>query len=137
MQPSLGFLEKILDGSKKIESRWYRSKRAPWGKIRAGETIFFKNSGEPVVLKAKAGEIIQFSDFGPATVLKILKKYGKDIGIEAGEISKFYAGFKDKRYCILIYLKDAQRVKPFGINKKGFGAMSAWITAKDINKIKL
>ncbi len=136
MQPSLVFLEKIVEGSKKIESRWLKFKRAPWDKIKPGETVFFKNSGGPVSAKAKAGRVIQFSDLNPRAVLEILKKYGKDIGIGTEEIPEFYSRFKDKKYCVLIYLKSARKIKPFSINKKGFGAMSAWITVDSVRKIQ-
>lgn len=136
MQKSLGFLEKILEGSKKIESRWYSAKRTPWGNIKHGETIFFKNSGCPVSARAKAGRVIQFSDLNPVIVLEILKKYGKDIGVETREIPEFYARFKDKKYCVLIYLNKARKIKPFNINKKGFGAMSAWIAVDSVKNIQ-
>ena len=33
-------LSKILSGEKNIESRWYTQKRAPWDKIKVGDTIF-------------------------------------------------------------------------------------------------
>lgn len=38
-------IPKILSGEKTIESRWYRTRRAPWGGIRAGDTVYFKDSG--------------------------------------------------------------------------------------------
>ena len=33
-------------------------------------------------------------------------------------------------------LKNPQEIKPFEINKTGFGAMSAWITVDSISRIK-
>ena len=48
MRKSWGLTKKILSGEKKIESRWYKSKYPPWGKIRSGEIVYFKDSGEPV-----------------------------------------------------------------------------------------
>ncbi|MDO8559127.1 MAG: hypothetical protein Q7R84_02240 [bacterium] len=33
MKKSWGLTEKILSGQKKIESRWYLSKRSPWDTI--------------------------------------------------------------------------------------------------------
>lgn len=126
-----------MDGSKKIESRWYGSKRAPWDKISLGETIFFKNSGRPVLARAQAAKIIQLENLAPAAILSLIRKYGKDIGVNRAEIKQFYNCVKDKKYCVLIFLKNARRTKPFQIDKAGFGAMSAWITAKSINKMKL
>ena len=67
-------LSKILSGEKTIESRWYMQKRTPWDKIKAGDTIFFKDSGEPVRVKAQVSEVQQF--YLPETdVSSLLKKY--------------------------------------------------------------
>ncbi|TRZ64927.1 MAG: hypothetical protein D4Q79_00400 [Spirochaetia bacterium] len=136
MRKSWGLTEKILDGRKKIESRWYLLKYKPWDNIKEKETIYFKNSGESVRIKAEVSKVIQFTDLTPKKVKKILDKYGKDDGIEKGKISEFFKRFKDKKYCILIFLKDPQEIKPFEIDKAGFGAMSAWITVDNIAKIR-
>lgn len=45
--------------------------------------------------------------------------------------------FKDKNYCLLIFLKNPREINYFDISKKGFGAMSAWITVKNIKEIKI
>jgi len=125
-----------LNGQKKIESRWYSTRRAPWDKIKAGETIYFKDSGEPVTIKARVAKVLQFADLTPKKVKKILDKYGRDDGIEKEKIPEFFARFKNKKYCLLIFLKNPIKIKPFEIDKTGFGAMSAWITIDDIKKIK-
>jgi len=48
----------------------------------------------------------------------------------------FFELFKDKKYCILIFLKNPVIIKPFKINKKGYGSMSAWICINKIDDIK-
>ncbi len=135
MRKSWGLLEKILNGRKRIESRWYKNKYRPWGRIRAGETIYFKNSSEPVTARAEVKKVLQFEDLTPGRVWTILLKYGKADGLAEKQIPEFYQKFKDKRFCLLIFLKNPQKIKPFEINKAGFGAMSSWITIDSIKKI--
>lgn len=137
MKKSWNLTDKILSGQKIIESRWYKNKYTPWDKIKIGEVIYFKNSGEPVTIRSSVKNILQFSDLNHNKVNEILKKYGKDDGIEKENIKKFYDLFKDKKYCMLIFLKNPKKIKPFNINKKGFGTMSAWITVESINLIKV
>lgn len=135
MKKSWGLLPKILGGEKTIESRWYKTRRAPWGKIFAGDTVYFKNSGEAVTVKAiveKVKEIIIDSGLGQNDVKSILEKYSHDDGITPEKIPEFTKLFTDKKYCILIYLKNPQKIKPFEISKKGYGMMSAWITTEKI-----
>ena len=137
MHKSWNLTNKILTGEKKIESRWYKNKYFPWDNIKENEIIYFKDSGDQVNIKAQASKILQFDNLNHNKVKEILYKYAKYDGIEADKIDYFYELFKDKKYCILIFLKNVQKIQPFDINKKGFGIMSAWITLKNIKKIKI
>jgi len=137
MRKSWGLLPKILGGEKVIESRWYKNKYAPWDKIKAGDIVYFKNSGEPVSIKANVSRILQFSNLTPNKVSEILNEYGVRDGINKNEIAMYYEMFKDKNYCLLIFLQKPEKITPFEINKKGFGAMSAWITVEDINRLRV
>lgn len=136
MRKSWELTEKILSGEKKIESRWYSVKYKPWGCIKKGEVVYFKDSGEPVKIKAEVNNVLQFADLTPKKVKEILGEYGKDDGIEKEKTAEFFERFKYKKYCMLIFLKNPQQIEPFEIDKTGFGAMSAWITTDDISKIK-
>lgn len=136
MRKSWKLTEKVLTGEKKIESRWYKVKYDPWDKIKSGEVVYFKNSGEPVTIKAEVDKVIQFSNLTPEKVRDILNQYGDDDGIEKERIPEFFELFKDKKYCILIFLKNPQRIEPFEVDKKGFGIMSSWITVDKISSVR-
>jgi len=120
-----------------IESRWYKNKYAPWNNIKNGDIIYFKNSGEPVTMKANVSDVLQFSNLTPTKVKEILIEYGQKDGIPENEINKYYEMFKDKNYCLLVFLKNPKKINSFRINKKGFGSMSAWVTTENIKKIKI
>ncbi len=136
MKKSWGLTDKVLSGQKKIESRWYSAKRKPWDSIKEDEVIYFKDSGGPARVKAEVSKVVQFTDLTPKKVREILDEYGKNDGIEREKVPEFFERFKNKKYCILIFLKNPQEIKPFEIDKTGFGAMSAWITVDNISKIK-
>ena len=131
MRKSWGLLPKIISGEKTIESRWYKNKVAPWGKISAGDVIYFKNSGEPVTVKVNVVKVLQFENLTLKKIRELLIKYGKEIGISDYEM------FNDKKYCLLIFLDNPKKIKPFEINKQGFGNMAAWICVEDVDRIKL
>lgn len=136
MQKSWKFTEKIATGQKTIETRWYKVKHAPWRRISPGDSIYFRNSGEPVTIQAKLSRVVNFSNLTPEKVQTILEDYGKELGLNEPDILRFFEIFKHKRYCILIYLKEAHHIQPFEINKQGFGTMSSWISVESIVKIK-
>ena len=136
MKKSWGLTQKILSGEKKIESRWYKVKYAPWDRIKPSEVVYFKDSGEPVTIKARVDKVIQFSDLTPKKVKEILYQYGQADGLGIDKIPEFFEIFENKKYCLLIFLKNPQKIEPFEIDKSGFGAMSAWISIDSVNRIK-
>ncbi len=62
MRKSWGLTQKIISKEKKIESRWYINKYPPWNKIKQGEKVYFKDSGEPVSLKVEVERVMQFEN---------------------------------------------------------------------------
>ena len=129
-------VSKIKSGEKTIESRWYLHKVLPWGNIEKGDIIYFKNSGEPIELMAQVRDVLQFEDLTQKKVDEIIQKYGQADGLDIGKRDFFYELFKNKKYCLLIFLEKVKTVEHFEINKKGFGSMTAWITLDDIDRIK-
>jgi ASC-1-like (ASCH) protein len=136
MKKAWKLIPKILDGQKKVESRWGVNKCAPWGKIKVGDKIFFKNSGEPVTVTSQVLKVNEFKDLNIHKIREIFTKYGGDIGISDDRLEVNITWAEKKRYSTLIYLKNPKEVKPFEIDKKGFGSGCAWITVEDINIIK-
>ena len=135
MKKSWGMIPKILSGEKTIESRWYQTKRAPWDTAFSGDTIFFKDSGGLVTAQAIISKVMQLNIGDVADIQKILKKYNKKICLPDADPKTWNTM---PRYCILLWLTDPKPIaKPFSIDKTGFGAPAAWITVKNIRKIKI
>ena len=132
MKKSWGLIPKILSGEKTIESRWYKTRRAPWGKVHRGDIIFFKNSGEPVAARAEARRVMQFEIDGLRDAGRIIKKYGKRICF-IDKNPKHWVGLPT--YCILIFLENPKTIKPIQIDKTGFGSATAWLTVGNIRDI--
>lgn len=137
MKKSWGMIDKIISQEKTIESRWYKFKHSPWGKIEAGDMVYFKNSGEMISVRAEVGKVISFIDLTESRIKEIIEEYGERDGIAKGDEDKFIDLFKDKKYCLLVFIKKPEMVTPFMIDKKGFGAMAAWITVSDIESVKI
>jgi len=137
MKKSWGLTEKVLSGKKTIESRWYKTKRSPWNRIKPKDTIYFKDSAGPVTVKARVVKVLQFDNLNSLKREQILAKYNKaDLGTSEimPEIRRYVSG---KNYCILVFFDTVKQIEPFKIDKTGFGAMSAWITVNDINQLKI
>jgi ASC-1-like (ASCH) protein len=135
MNKSWKLIPKILSGEKTIESRWYQTKRSPWNKAKTGDTVYFKNSGEPVTAKATVTEVLQFALQNFSDVQTITQRYGKQICLVNPNPKTWD---KLPKYCILLKLSHPKIVaKPWKINKKGYGAGAAWISIKNISDIRM
>jgi hypothetical protein len=80
---------------------------------------------------------LAFDKLTPTKVKHLLDKYGEQDGLPAKKLQLYFELFKDKNYCLLIFLKGAQLVEPFQINKTGFGAVAAWLTVENINQVRI
>lgn len=131
-------LKDILEGTKTIESRWYVNKISPWNQIAEDDMVFFKESGCAVTAKAKVAKIIQIDKLDSQITQDIINKYGNRISPNTTleEWSAWGEKHTDKRYCILVFLTEVEKVTPFNINKSGYGISSAWLAVDDIDKVK-
>lgn len=129
----------ILSGAKTIESRWYVNKAIPWNKINIGDTVFLKESGCSITARAFVSNVLQYDNLNKETIHEILTKYGKQIAPKSSieDFERWLDKRNNKRYCILIFLKDVEIVTPFDIDKTGFGNAAAWLVTENIEKIKL
>ena len=134
MNASWKLIPKIVSGEKSVESRWYRTRRAPWGAVKKGDVVYFKNAGEPVTARAVVSEVLQFEMRSIADARKIIERYGMDICLVNNRLETWG---RLPRYCILMRLASPKRIAPFAIDKKGFGSAAAWLTVKHIKEIRM
>lgn len=136
MKKSWGLTQKILSGQKTCEERWYKFKRPPFDMAKAGDTIYFKDSGESVSIRAKITKVLQFDNLTPEKSAEIASKYARaDLGTDEipPAIKNYVSG---KNYCVIVFFNEVEQIAPFAIDKTGFGAMTAWLCVDDINTIK-
>lgn len=129
MNPKMGLIEKILNGEKTIESRWLKNKSAPWLKVFAGDEIYFKKTGGSVIALAEVEKVEYIDELTQEKSARIIEELGHDICLKDAP--------GGKKYCVLMWLKNARPVESFKINKKGFGSAAAWLCVEDIRRIRV
>ena len=138
MNKSWKLIPKILSGQKRIESRWYVARSAPWNRIRAGDTVYFRDSGMPVTAKAGVDKVLQLENYSGEELREILDSYHGTGGISfASGKDEIFEWAIQKKYCILIFLKNPVAVAPFKVDKSGFGNACAWMCVNDIRSVML
>jgi ASC-1-like (ASCH) protein len=135
MKTSWNLLPKIISGEKKIESRWYLTKRDAWkSEIKPGDTIYFKDAGKPVTVKAVVSKVLKFENYSEFQLRDILNRYYSEIAF-VSSFEKVFDWAKVRKYCVFIFLKNPLAIEPFEIDKAGYGSACAWITLPDISEI--
>lgn len=97
------YLDAILEGRKTIESRLSSTRRAPFGCVRAGDVVYFKESGGPVRALARVTRVRSTSDLTPERIDSLRREHGGAIG--AGRA--YWASKQTSRYATLVWLKGA------------------------------
>ncbi|HBG78289.1 MAG TPA: hypothetical protein DDW84_05505 [Phycisphaerales bacterium] len=124
------YLDKILDGSKTIESRLTKGKCPPFDCVSPGDVLFFKESAGMVVAKAQAATVKQFSELTPQAIAKLKTEYNARI---CGD-DEYWQLKADSKYATLIKLKNVETIPPRRIYKKDW---RAWVVLKKPNDFGL
>ena len=114
------YLDAILEGRKKVESRFTITKRSPFGQIFAGDKIFLKLSSGPVRATAKVSAVKSFQNLTPRKIFEIKAKYNHLI---MGN-DEYWQSKSDCRFGLLVWLKDIKAIEPVRIDKKDW---RAWV----------
>lgn len=121
------YLDLILSGQKTIESRFSIDKRAPYNKVKEGDKIILKESGDLVKGEFTAGKVqyINITKDG----LDICKSFSKQI---CSDLDKnFWKSRENKKFATLIEIKNPIKYnEPRKCIEKPNKSMSAWFVLK-------
>jgi len=114
------YLNAILAGQKQIESRFTRTKRSPFGQIKVGDKIFFKESSGPVRARAIAAAVKTLENLTPNKIANLKQQYNHQI---RGS-DEYWQSKANCKFGVLVWLKDAKPIRPIDIEKKDW---RAWV----------
>ena len=115
------YLDKIITGDKTIEMRLTRTRRAPFGKVSPGDTIYFKQSSGPIRAVARVNRVKSLSDLTPKRINELRDRLNDKIAASATT----WARKRQARYGTLIWLRDVRETSEGPIVPPLFGA--AWV----------
>ena len=118
------YLDAILEGRKKIESRFIRTRHHGFGRVLPNDKLFLKLSSGPVCAMATVESVKNFENLTPEKIIQLKQQYNQDIC--AGDIywrSKMNCGFG-----FLVWLKDVEPIEPVQIRKRDW---RAWVVLSE------
>ena len=118
------YLEAILAGHKRIESRFTRTKRSPFGRVLPGDKLFLKESSGPVCAAATIAAVKNFENLTPRQIIRLKEQCNHCIGGS----DEYWQSKMNCRFGFLVWLKDVRAIEPVRIHKKDW---RAWIVLTD------
>tara|TARA_R110000744_G_scaffold84397_2_gene165162 strand:- start:1085 stop:1501 length:417 start_codon:yes stop_codon:yes gene_type:complete len=92
------YIAPLLSGTKSLESRLGQDRRAPFGKVCPGDTIYIKPTGKRVIAKAIVHKVDEFEDLTPEDINNLRDCY--DDRIMGGD--QFWESKSNSKYATLI-----------------------------------
>ena len=114
------YLDAILAGRKRVESRFTKTRRVPFGRILAGDKLFLKQSCGPVCATATVAAVKSFENLTPKRIRELQTRYN-DLIVGSGE---YWQSRADCSFGFLVWLGDVRAVEPVRIAKKDW---RAWV----------
>ncbi len=114
------YLDAILAGRKKIESRFAGTKRYAFGRVLPDDRLFLKESSGPVCATAIVAAIKNFENLTPKQIIEIKQQYNHYI-IGSDE---YWRSKSNCRFGFLVWLKGVKSIEPIRICKKDW---RAWV----------
>ncbi|MCX5661180.1 MAG: ASCH domain-containing protein [Planctomycetota bacterium] len=98
------YIRLVLAGSKTVESRLTRTRKAPLDCVSVGDTIHFKASAGPYMATAVVAKVETHRDLTPAKVEALRRKHHKAVGGDAA----YWRAKREARYATFITLRDVK-----------------------------
>jgi hypothetical protein len=114
------YLDAILDGRKRVESRFSKSNFYTSVGVTAGDKLFLKLSSGPVCAVATAATVGNFENLTPEKMSEIKEQYNHLIGGD----DEYWQKKADCKFGFLVRLKDVKAIEPIQIHKKDW---RAWV----------
>jgi hypothetical protein len=90
----------LLTGNKRIETRFSRRKRPPFGRVRPGDTVHFKRCGGELLGSAQVSFIKELTGLTPAGINRLRRRYAAQVAAPA----TYWKARRKCRFVVLIWV---------------------------------
>ncbi len=126
--------DRLIGGDRTMLVRGSFAKKAPYGKVRTGDRLFFAtgNSSRNVVkAAAAAGDVIDSPKLTGIEPECLLAEHAGELQLSDVEMAKWSV----KKFLTLVELKDLSPIVPFTISARGNGEADDWIVLGNIDEV--
>ena len=129
-----GELDNLLSGKKTMIIRGATGRKLPYGKVNTGDKLYLINNNAEGTIKAMAvvSSVFNSEKMNREESVDLITKNQNKLLLNSIQFKR-WAG---KRYVVLIEVDTIDEVKPFTIDKSGYGNMDDWLPVGSIEKVK-
>jgi len=128
-------LEKLLAGEKTMIIRGAAGRKLPYGRVKAGDTLYFMNNNAEGLVRAKATVRSAFNSekMSKEDSLQLVEDHQDKLQLTKRQFKRWGG----KRYLVLIDVGEVEELSPFSIDKSNYGSMDDWLPVGSIEDVKL
>lgn len=128
-------LDKLATGEKTIIIRGAMGRKMPYGRVNAGDVLYFLNNDAEGMVRAKAvvARVINTEALTEKESVQLVESHQDGLQL-TGKQLKRWGG---KRYLVLIELEQFQAVEAFRVDKSNYGNMDDWLPVGNIADVGL
>ncbi len=112
----------LLRGRKRVESRFSRTRRPPFGCVRVGDRVWFREVGGGWIGVARVARVRQYERLTPSAIHALCRRYQHEIAADA----KYWRSRRDCRFATFLWLTDLRPVRGAPAATRQYGG--AWRT---------
>jgi hypothetical protein len=125
----------ILAGKKTMIHRGATGRKMPYGRVKAGDMLYFLNNDAEGLVKARASvmRVLNSEALIEEGSLQLINQHQAGLQLTEKQLKRWGG----KRYLVLIWIGKAEEVKPFKVDKSAYGNMDDWLPVGDIEGVIL
>jgi hypothetical protein len=125
----------ILAGKKTMILRGATGRKMPYGRVEAGDMLYFLNNDAEGLVKARASvmRVLNSEALIEEGSLQLINQHQAGLQLTEKQLKRWGG----KRYLVLIWIGKAEEVKPFKVDKSAYGNMDDWLPVGDIEGVIL
>jgi hypothetical protein len=126
-------LKKILEDQKTMIIRGATGKKLPYGRVFEGDILYFIENNGDGMIKAKA--IVKSVFNSEKMTIEESKKLIINNQSKLNLTDIQFKKWSEKKYLVLIEIKNIEKIDHFFIDKSNYGNMDDWLPVENINSI--
>jgi len=129
-----GALGAMRLGNKTMVGRAYNGRRSPYGKVKAGDVLYFtENDGQQIIYgRGTVTTVYDSPKLSHEESVAMLEKYRRPLWLSENQFLRM-AG---KRYIILVTVDRFHEVPSFRFTRRDFHTLDDWILVGDVETVR-